>query len=172
MEFADFYNLYFKDQNDRVTTGRATALVVAQHPNRGASWLRNRYKQLNEATVINYRSMLLGDAPNMKIPEHLQDVLPEFMDHAEDMNIVPPKMIDWVLKDVRRIERIDRGRKKSEKQPEVQPSDYVKEKLEEQANTPAPTEQQLQSNRMMFVAGTAFGVVLTMGFYLLNSAGV
>lgn len=171
MEFADFYNLYFKDQSDSVTIGRALALVVIQHPERGASWLSNRYKKLNNSSLVNYRSMLLGNAPSMQLPNHMQDVMPEFQQHAQEMNIVPPKMIDWVMRDVTPIERPAR-RNQFEKKPEVQPSDYVIEKLEEQANTPVPTEQQLQSNRMMFVAGTAFGVVLTMGFYLLNSAGV
>jgi len=172
MEFADFYNLYLKDQSDRIITGRITALIVLQHPERGAAWISRRYKQTNEATVINYRSMLLNNARSLKIPDHLDAVMPEFAEHAQDMNIVPPKMIDWVMKGVHKIERADRGRKKAEKQPEFQPSDYVIEKLEEQANTPVPNEAQLESNRLMFVAGTLFGVVLTMGFYLLNSAGV
>lgn len=52
-----------------------------------------------------------------------------------------------------------------------QPKDYLDQKLEEQANS-SITEGQKESNRLMFVAGTLFGVVLTMGFYLLNQAGV
>ena len=52
-----------------------------------------------------------------------------------------------------------------------QPKDYLDQKLEEQANS-SITEGQIESNRLMFVAGTLFGVVLTMGFYLLNQAGV
>jgi len=51
------------------------------------------------------------------------------------------------------------------------PKDYVDQKLEEQANS-SITEGQIESNRLMFVAGTLFGVVLTMAFYLLNQAGI
>lgn len=163
MEFADFYNLYFKDQSDSVTIGRSLALVVIQHPERGASWLSNRYKQLNNSSLVNYRSMLLGNAPSMQLPNHMQDVMPEFQQHAQEMNIVPPKMIDWVMRDVTPVERPAR-RNQFEKKPEVQPTDYAIETNQESTYKAA--------GMTFFVAGTVFGVVLTMAFYLLNSAGV
>jgi len=73
-----------------------------------------------------------------------------------------------------RMERVSRVKREANEDGKFviqQPSDYVIEKMQEQCDSDV-TKAQLESNRLMFVAGTLFGVVLTMGFYLLNQAGV
>lgn len=159
---------YFEGRCSRTAAAYATIIVEAQHPKEKLGKLSKRY-DLNYGTMYHYRNIRTGKWSKDKLADHLRDtgIWSDLVQDSMRSRVLYPKDIKDLLSLANDVGVYPS--KKKEKQPEIQPLDFVEEKaIAPDYNPTPPTEEQQQSNRMSVFFGFMLGIVAMLLFILVE----
>lgn len=159
---------YFKDISNKYAIGRAAIIVDAQHQStKSVPKLARRYN-LRTDIVRKYRHFRVGNTDKSKLPKNLQNgVYKNLIEDSLRSRVMSPQEIQELIEIANPKGLYPKNPK--EKQPEIQPLDFVEEtSIAPDYNPTPPTEEQQKSNGMSVFFGFMLGIVAMLLFILVE----